>query len=385
MRRLSPSGAERWTACPASHYIAGKMPPLPSTSSAEEGTLAHEFAAYYLAQNLAMCYPNAKTLTAAQKSPELALASADMLEGAQSYADAVTAKICELGGALSYGIECELFGFDVKDPDFDPFVDTTEEKPAIKGRADFVATAKTGDVVVADYKFGEYMVQAKDNLQMTIYGIMHREHEGLSGGIYIGIIQPRAETAELLDLAASWHYIPADQVQAARDRILAAVDAAIRADAHTMRTPGTHCTFCPARSTCLASVAERLLLAAVAAGEAESSPDATDDQIGAWLRAVKAIDKVADDLARIAKARIAAGAKIPGYRVQAKRTLVWETDASTVPEQAVELAGKLGCDATELIKQVLRSPADMKKTIELERLKSCTKEQKSAAIVAERT
>lgn len=386
MRTLSPSAAERWIACPASHYIAGKLPPLPSTSSAEEGTLAHEFAAWYAYKNISLCFPGVRALCIPPSEPEMALATAEMLEGAQSYADAVLAKICEVGELVAFGIEAPLLGFDSLDPDASPFLPGCEgTAPAVKGRADFIAHFANGDVLVADYKFGEHIVYAKGNSQMTIYGIMARDAAGLDGRVHMGIIQPRAETAELLDLAASWYTIPADAVDAVRGGLAGAVNAAITADASTLRTPGPHCGFCPARSTCLASVAERLLLAAVAAGEASESNDATDEQLGAWLSACKAVDKVSEDLARIAKARIAAGATIPGYRLQSKRTLTWATTAQTVAEQAVDIAAKLGCQPNELLKLGLRSPADMKKSIDAERIASCTTEQKSTAIIQDRT
>ena len=49
---LSPSAAHRWRACPGSQFIVSQLPRLPSTPAAEEGTLAHIFAAWMLANTL---------------------------------------------------------------------------------------------------------------------------------------------------------------------------------------------------------------------------------------------------------------------------------------------------------------------------------------------
>ena len=49
---LSPSAAARWCACPGSEHIIRQLPRLPSTPTAEEGTLAHKFAAWMLACTL---------------------------------------------------------------------------------------------------------------------------------------------------------------------------------------------------------------------------------------------------------------------------------------------------------------------------------------------
>ena len=57
---LSPSAAARWIACPGSHYVAQQLPTLPSSPAAEEGTMAHAFAAWALYQSLALAYPDAE-------------------------------------------------------------------------------------------------------------------------------------------------------------------------------------------------------------------------------------------------------------------------------------------------------------------------------------
>lgn len=356
---LSPSAAARWIACPGSHYVAQQLPPLPSSPAAEEGTLAHTFAAWALYQALMLTYPDAELVSPAPPEPEEALATEEMLSGAQTYADAVLAELAGHGGLEAYGIECEVTGYQGK----------------VKGRADFMAWTKDHTGYVADYKFGGEPVPAQDNPQLTVYG---RCAAGMRVcyDVRVGIIQPRASTADLLPVAAAW----ADADILSED-LAASVVRAYEADAETLRTPGEHCRWCPARSVCMAAIAEPLLLACTAAGQAEMSKDATDEQIGAWLTAIKRVDKVADDLARIAKARISSGSEIPGWRISWRKKLDWDTDAKDPRTAACEIANRLGIDHEDLLKISVKSPAEMKKTLPADAIASVTRETASSALI----
>lgn len=356
---LSPSAAARWIACPGSHYVAQQLPPLPSSPAAEEGTLAHTFAAWALYQALMLTYPDAELVSPAPPEPEEALATEEMLSGAQTYADAVLAELAGHGGLEAYGIECEVTGYQGK----------------VKGRADFIAWTKDHTGYVADYKFGGEPVPAQDNPQLTVYG---RCAAGMRVcyDVRVGIIQPRAATADLLPVAAAW----ADADILSED-LAAAVVRAYEADAETLRTPGEHCRWCPARSVCMAAIAEPLLLACTAAGQAEMNKDATDEQIGAWLTAIKRVDKVAEDLARIAKARISSGSEIPGWRISWRKKLDWDTDAKDPREAACEIANRLGIDHEDLLKISVKSPAEMKKTLPADAIASVTRETASSALI----
>lgn len=356
---LSPSAAARWIACPGSHYVAQQLPPLPSSPAAEEGTLAHTFAAWALYQALILTYPDAELVSPAPPEPEEALATEEMLSGAQTYADAVLAELAGHGGLDAYGIECEVTGYEGK----------------VKGRADFVAWAADHTAFVADYKYGGEPVPAKDNPQLTIYGYCAACMR-MSYAVRVGIIQPRAATADLLPVASAW----ADADILSKD-LEASVMRAYEADAETLRTPGEHCRWCPARSVCMAAIAEPLLLACTAAGMAEMNKDATDEQIGAWLTAIKRVDKVADDLARIAKARISAGSDIPGWRISWRKKLDWDTEAKDPREAACEIANRLGIDHEDLLKISVKSPAEMKKTLPADAIASVTRETASSALI----
>ena len=356
---LSPSAASRWIACPGSHYVAQQLPPLPSPPAAEEGTLAHTFAAWALYQALVLTYPDAELVSPSPPEPEEALATEEMLSGAQTYAVAVLAELAGHGGVVAYGIECEVTGY----------------SGMVKGRADFVAWAADQTAFVADYKYGGEPVPAHGNPQLRIYASCAAGMRATRAA-RVGIIQPRAATADLLQAAAAWA-----TADLAGDGLASAVARAYEADSGTLRTPGEHCRWCPARSVCMAAIAEPLLLACTAAGMAEQNKDATDEQIGAWLTAIKRVDKVADDLARIAKARISGGAEIPGWRISWRKKLDWDTEEADPRAVATDIAGRLGVDPDGLIKISVKSPAELKKTLPEAAIASVTRETVSSALI----
>ena len=214
-----------------------------------------------------------------------------------------------------------------------------------------------------------------NNPQLTIYGYC-AAFMRVSHAVRIGIIQPRAETADFLPAAASWA-----NADFSGEGFTDAVARAYNADANTLRTPGDHCRWCPARSVCLAAVAEPLMLACTAAGQAEMNQDATDEQIGAWLTAIKRVDKVADDLSRIAKARISDGAEIPGWRISWRKKLDWDTEEKDPHAVACDIAGRLGIDREDLLKISVKSPAEMKKTLPADAIASVTRETACSALI----
>lgn len=373
-RHLSPSAADRWTECPGSHWIEQRLPPLETSQAAREGTIAHTFAAYALESAVTVCWPDAERIGKLQPTPEAAIATPEMLDGAQEYAAAVVAQLSEHGGPSRYGIECRLAGLSAD-------IGAPEGEPAVSGRADFIAICRDGTVLCADYKYGENAVAAAGNRQMLTYAILARDSMAPdSERAVMGIIQPRADGAELLAGSSSWTTVA--DIARAREATVAAVRRAYWADDTSERKTGPHCQYCPARSVCTAAIAEPLLLALTAAGHAEITKDATNEQIGAWLTALKRVDKAAADLARIAKARIDAGGDIPGWRLSFRRTMQWPQMDLPIMQQAEKIAERLGIAPAELIKETLRTPADLKKTVPAEVLREVCEEKTSAALIA---
>ncbi|MBR2307190.1 MAG: DUF2800 domain-containing protein [Fibrobacter sp.] len=356
---LSPSAAARWLACPGSEYIIRQLPPLPSTPAAEEGTLAHAFAARAVWQALrdvceAECINDGEP-----EEPEAALATEDMLNCAQIYADTIVAKLAQWDGVLSYSIEHPV-----------AYLDVSQEQ-LMRGRLDFAALSKDKKhILVADYKFGGVHVPVKDNPQLLAYAAciaQPAERHGVRPDVTIGIVQPRTEAADFAEYAAFWHTYTYDEFTKAAWKVVEGATTAIEADEKTPRATGDHCKYCPARSVCRARIGERLLLAAIAAGEAQMQTDATNEQIGLWLDALKEVETAREDLSRIAKARITEGGTIPGWRIQMRKGKAWKPaifdGLSTPEEQAGALGNALGVDGVELLNVSLKSPAQAAKAL----------------------
>lgn len=115
--------------------------------------------------------------------------------------------------------------------------------------------------------------------------------------------------------------------------------------------------------------------------------DATDEQIGAWLDALRGMDVVREDLTRIAKARISAGAEIPGWRLQARKGKQWGPDiraAGDAHAQAEALAAAIGGNPVDYITESLRSPAAVAKTVPKDALAPVVEDTVTTALVGVR-
>lgn len=379
---LSPSAAHRWCACPGSEHIIRQLPKLPTTSAAEEGTLAHEFAAWMLACTM-RDMTGEEPVNGMPKEPEHALATEEILNAAQTYADSVFVEICKVFG-----------NFDPKKVTYDLESPCSLSMPDISicGRIDFSAFFKDRALIVADFKFGGFPVPVKDNPQLLSYAVCLadlciRQLGALPPRIIIGIVQPRSEISDFGECgAAMWCEYTREEFLGKSRELKSHAAKACAADDTTERAPGAHCKYCAARSVCRAAIGEKLLLADIAAGEAQMREDATDEQIGAWLTALKDMDAVRDDLVRIAKARIEKGETIPGWRTQGRRTRIWaqairEADGG-VDGQAAALAERLGLAKDDLVTKSLKTPAQVAKTLPKDALADVTEETTTTALVS---
>lgn len=368
---LSPSAAARWIACPGSENIIRQLPRLPSTPAAEEGTLAHEFAAWTLAGTLQDAL-GVTPLNGMPDEPEQALATEDMLSGAQTYADSIFAKICE------------VFGADAPQILIEGGCGYSERLIRIGGRLDFAAIS-SDTVVVADYKFGGSFVPVHKNPQLLTYALcMLQRFNVKPKRVFVGIVQPRSEGTDFATHGAMWAEYDADGFRSIAEDIKAAAREACNADDRSPRATGDHCKYCPARSVCRAAIGEKLLLAAIAAGESQMSEDATNEQIGRWLAALKEIDYARDDLVRIAKARMEKGEIVSGWRLQRRKALCWPEAVTngTVDEAAGWLAEHLDAKAEDFIARSVKSPVQMAKVLPKETIAKVAEEITTTALVA---
>lgn len=381
---LSPSAAERWYNCPGSTFVCAALPKLPSTAAANEGTLAHEFAAYALAQTLTEA-TGVRPLGEFPKHPEEALATDEMLNAAQVYADSIVSKLSEAFTSF----DPESFSYELEG-----WVEYAGADLLIRGRYDFAAYSKTDQaLVIVDFKYGGAAVLAAHNKQLLTYAwalcsaILSKTGHSAKR-VSLGIVQPRSEITDFADYGALWYEPTPEELAAEFIQLGAHMTTASMADRTTPRATGEHCKYCPARSVCRAAIGQRLLLAAIAAGEAEMTEDATNEQIGVWLDALKEIENARDDLSRIAKARMANGDSIPGWRLQSRRMRSWSEDVQSEGEpaqQATWLSRNLGGAAEDFLSVSLRSPAQMAKTVPKDALNRYTEETVSTALVKVKT
>lgn len=225
--KLSPSGAHRWMACPASVKLEDGMPNT-SSAAADEGTLAHDWAAYLLDPE--------------QPMPQEEL-SEEMAKYVGYYVDAVRDAVRNSGGQLF--VENRV-----------PLSHITGEEGA-EGTSDTIIVAEE-ELVVIDLKYGKgVLVDAEDNEQLQLYALGALELFGLAQDfkrVTMAISQPR------VDQEPSVWSVPVEEVLAFGKRATRAAERAMQALAMEEDAlpddffgPGPKaCKFCKAKSKCRA-------------------------------------------------------------------------------------------------------------------------------------
>lgn len=238
--KLSPSSSDRWLACPAS---IARAPETEDEGSeyAREGTAAHAFAEYCLKNNL----------NAHDKMPICAdweaYKDADFCGHVQTYLDYVRQHLGE--GSLFIEQKLKIV------PQYE-----------VWGTADAVIVSPDGVIHIIDLKFGKGVMVEADSTQLLLYGIGALTFDWLSPvpvhTVVAHIAQPRRNNMVSkqykVEELAGW----VKENDTRMSRAFRGVDEA---------APGTHCKYCPVKSTCRERAEANLKLAAFdfAAPEAE--------------------------------------------------------------------------------------------------------------------
>lgn len=209
---LSPSAAERWTACTPSARLGERHPDTPSAASAE-GTKAHE-----------LCQ---MVLEGDEYDP--AYYDEEMLECAEAYRYYIQDEL----GLTSLHVEerVEIPGV-----------------PECFGTVDCYAV-KGSTLYVIDYKYGMGVaVPAIHNKQLALYayGILKTEDAKDAQEVRMTIFQPR--TDELKE----WHISADELTKWVEHNILPMAKAAYEGTGR--ETLGDHCRFCKAKTDCRAQI-----------------------------------------------------------------------------------------------------------------------------------
>ena len=325
------STAKRVINCPGSVALCGTMPPKPSSTFADEGTLLHSAMDIILS--------NAPTL-----DPRRVI-------GMKYNEEAITEELYDDKIAVA------LKALEEIDPDgkmeFDP-----ETRVGYAGLIEdaFGTSDLIGRIgrraIVLDWKFGDGVaVDAVENEQGMFYAgaAMHSGHWAFKGceEVELIIVQPPS--------VKRWVTTPA-RIQQFVDVLAAAVKKAQAPDA--LLKQGSHCKWCAAQPVCpkMNGAVDRALKVKL---------DALDKPtIGAYLRNADLLEEWIKSLRALAFQSMEAGQKIPGYKLVAKRaTRKW-----TKEEDAKAALLTLGLKESEVTETTLLSPAQAEKVLKKRKL-----------------
>ena len=276
---LAPSSAARWSRCPGSVRMAKMFPERHSTDAADEGTMAHTFAAAWL------------------RGERILADTAEMREGVERYTSSVQSVTPS------------------------PVVEAAVPMPGIYqgmwGTADaYYLDHANRTAFLWDLKYGFGLVECFENWQLVCYAAGLMDMIGEGGHLWsfkLHIVQPRAYHRE--GPVRMWFTTGARIAALARDLRVAAEEAM---GPDPQLHAGSWCKHCPARHDCPALQAA----AADAMDEAYSAqvlnmPAAVAGRELRWLRAAQ--ERMAariTGIEAVIEADIRAGKVVPGWTLQ---------------------------------------------------------------------
>ena len=364
---LSPSAADRWTACPGSIHLSTTVPKRPSNAAAAQGTATHSLSEW---------------LVIGEKSEEqLRAYIGQTMTTWDGFAVPVTDEMVD--GAVLYhktiiDLRAEFDVWETRAPK-DEVIAAVEAKvvassidPEVRGTADWVAYQKGRRIVVVDFKFGKKAVNPTENKQMGIYlvGVMDSLAKTDDfDEMELIIVQPRAGGKAVRRWIA-----PKEWVAQFRIDMRTAV-AATRVP-NAKLSAGNHCFFCPVKgvkredgSLACPEIGRELArqaqadFSAVPIEGASNLPDPRKMaavEIAKVLSWKSVIESWFGDLEERAAEMRKAGLDVPGFKLVESRThRKWAVSDAEVVE-ALELY--LDKDAL-LDAPALKSPATVDKMI----------------------
>jgi hypothetical protein len=375
---FSPSGADRWMACPFS-VKACKDIPEETSEYAEEGTLAHLVCeAYFREQYLGIPFPHDLNMQL------LGYDSAEMLMCAAGYFEVVNYWLKNketIGDVIWFGLEKGIPIF----PDKKCF-----------GTADCIIIGTKGMVII-DYKHGKGKNVAANSLQLRVYmagAVRYMSNIPENYNFHTVVYQPRTDMAP-----KEATYLLSDLVTCL-DNIWAAITESEKDGLSPVE--GNHCFWCPARRTkdlnlkCPAIKEKPLKLAQEnfakffadmnAPIQKLSDPNPARDQAIIKLMALyPLIKKTVEDCTEEIKMRLQEGEVIEGIRMideVGNRTLNAETD----DDAAKLIASRFPVNPWKIIPETkkLRTITELEKELGKNKLDSiCVRKVKKKLDIAD--
>ena len=292
------STAKRVIACPGSVALVDKMPPQPSSSYADEGTLLHDTIADILDKD-------ASPESYLGRKHNDAVLTQDLIDNKLHVA---------LDGLLEVDPNLEMEYAVESRVGFGDFL------PDVFGSTDLLG--RIGNrAVVLDWKFGDGVaVEATENAQLLFYAAAAKRtpetawaFEGATE-VELIIVQPPYVKRWLTTL---------ERVDAFEKELAAAVKIAMRPDAPL--ASGDHCKWCAAKPVCpiMTGAVDRALKAKI-----DALPI---DQIAHYLEQAPLVEAFIRDLQQLAHGLLESGAKVPGWKLVNKRaTRQWTNEDNAV-------------------------------------------------------
>ena len=323
------STAKRVIACPGSVKLVQQMPPRPSSTYADEGTLCHTIMEGVLANDLKPEDYLGDTFGSATVTQELI----------DTKIRPALAALGEIDPNFDMTYECEaVVGFG-------------DALPGVFGSADLVG--RIGDTaIVLDWKFGDGVdVAVEENPQAMFYAAAAMRTPKVAwafrGAKHIKcvIVQPTAATPIKI-----WTTTP-DRIREFERQLFAAVKEALGPEP-SMQT-GDHCRWCAAKPVC------PLLTGAVDRAMKTSLQNIDAARLGEMLEQAPLIEEYLASVRALAQQMLENGEPVPGFKLVQKRATRQWIDA----DKAMAALAALGLEETELTETKLVSPAQAEKAL----------------------
>jgi len=318
------STAKRVINCPGSVALVQKMPPKPSSSYADEGTLLHHVIAAVLETG---------------KPPEDFLGT--FYNGVALTQDRLERKLLPALAALD-----EIDPDKVMEYDVEKVVGFGNVLPGVFGSADLVG--RIGDRgVLVDWKFGDgVVVEAVENPQALFY-IAAALRTAATSWAFAGVSEIEVIIVQPPHIRR-W-ITTIERVRQFEAELVLAVRAAEQPDA-PLKT-GDHCRWCAAKTIC------PLVSGAVERADRAALKAINVDDLAAVLKKIDVIEQYINEAQALAQQLIENGVDVPGWKLVAKRpTRKWVDE-----KEALTALTAAGCNAEELTE--LRSPAQVEKVL----------------------
>jgi hypothetical protein len=320
------STAERVINCPGSVKLVATMPPKPSSTYADEGTLLHDC----IADLLDFKYASARDMIGRQYNNQTL--TEELVEEKLLPALRLLNTI-DPENQMDYEVE-ERVGFG-------------DLLPGVFGSADLLG--RLGDTaIVLDWKFGSgVMVEAEENYQGLFYACAARRTD-LTKWIFKGATKVKIVIVQPPGIKV-WE-TSIERLDRFEEQLVSAVKES--RDDNALLAAGKWCKWCDAKPICPVLTGE---VDRVRAAQIDALPAA---QIGEYLKTADALEGWITDLRALAFQMLESGATVPGYKLVAKRAT-----RSWVNEDAAKALLLEHLPESELTETKMCSPAVIEKKL----------------------